>query len=67
MSIGFVLISLSQNPSMDIHRYSLFHIGQFQSLLNDNLEYLILFNKLLQQQMISDSSSPTISDDIELL
>ena len=42
-------------------------IGQFQSLLNENLDYLILFNKLLQQQMISDSSPPTISDEIELL
>ena len=44
-------------------------IGQFQSLLNENLDYLILFNKLLQQQMIIDDLSPPpiIGDEIELL
>ena len=42
-------------------------LGQFQSLLSDNLEYLIIFKKLLQQQMINDSSPPAINEEIELL
>ena len=63
-----------QSENLKVYASYVFFLGQFQSLVKDNFEYLILVNKLLHQLHVGDNDATTGSDfppiatgEIELL